>query len=80
MTVPPGIQRIRLDIPLGPMERIGRWISGLSVFVSVALVWVVKPHDSPRHVLGIAQMLSNTGSSVASESSPRVSRERLSNQ
>jgi hypothetical protein len=80
VTVPPGIQRIRLDIPLGPMERIGRWVSGLCVFVSVALLWAVKPHNSPRHVLGIVQMISNTGSSVPYESSPRVSRERLYNQ
>ncbi len=37
VNVPPGLQRIRLEIPLGPAERIGRWISGLCVLLSVAL-------------------------------------------
>jgi hypothetical protein len=39
VNVPPGIRRIRLDIPIGLAERIGQWVSGLCVLLSIALVW-----------------------------------------
>ena len=35
--VPPGPQHLRLEIPVGPAEYAGQWISGLSVVLSVLL-------------------------------------------
>jgi len=37
-----GLRHIWLEIPIGPTERIGRWISGLSALLSVTLVWWIK--------------------------------------
>jgi hypothetical protein len=60
VNVPPGLQRIRLEIPIGPAERIGQWISGLCVLLSVALAWGVRPSASHRNVPALGQMISGT--------------------
>jgi hypothetical protein len=60
VNVPPGPQRIRLEIPISPTERIGRWISGLCVLMSIALVLGVRLPGSHRNVPAIAQMISTT--------------------
>jgi hypothetical protein len=38
LKVPPGHQQIRLEIPLGPAERIGQWITGLSLILCLAMI------------------------------------------
>ena len=44
--VPPGHQRIRLEIPVGLTGRIGGWISVLCTILSLALTWNKKPLSS----------------------------------
>jgi hypothetical protein len=60
VNVPPGIQRVRLEIPISLTERIGRWISGFCLLLSVALAWVLRPPASHRNVRAIGQMVSAT--------------------
>jgi hypothetical protein len=36
--VPPGHQKVRMEIPVGPAEHLGRWLSFLSVLVCIGLV------------------------------------------
>jgi hypothetical protein len=40
--VPPGHQRVRLDIPVGIAERLGVWVSALCVMLCLVLVWKPK--------------------------------------
>ena len=54
VNVPPGLQRIRLEIPVSLAERIGRWISGLCVLLSVALAWGARA-SSQRNVPAIGR-------------------------
>ncbi len=37
--VPPGEQKVRMEIPVGAAERWGRWLSGLSLLACVGLAW-----------------------------------------
>lgn len=39
LEVPPGHQQVRVEIPTGPAERVGLWISCLSVLLGVMLAW-----------------------------------------
>jgi len=45
--VPPGSKRVRLDIPTGSAEHIGRWISGVCVFLSAVLTWSLRRDGIP---------------------------------
>jgi hypothetical protein len=60
VSVPPGLQRVRLEIPISPAERIGRWISGLCVLLSLALAWRMRTLDSHRNVHATGKMISAT--------------------
>ena len=46
--VPPGHQQIRLEIPVGFAERLGRWVSALCVLLCIVLGWSPKPSLSVR--------------------------------
>ena len=37
--VPPGEHNVRMEIPVGPAERAGRWLSLFSVLVGLGLIW-----------------------------------------
>jgi hypothetical protein len=45
--VPAGQEQISLDIGIEPAERIGFWISGLSVVLSLILIWTRKKDGRP---------------------------------
>lgn len=46
--VPAGQEQVSLDIGVEPAERVGLWISGLSVMLSLILIWAGKKDDGPR--------------------------------
>jgi hypothetical protein len=44
--VPPGTQKIRLDIPVGFAERLGRWVSALCVLLCIG--WIGLEFEPPK--------------------------------
>jgi 6-pyruvoyl-tetrahydropterin synthase related domain len=53
--VPPGNQEVRVEIPVGPVEKAGRWISIMSVLLYGILVWQIKQDYSSDHKPRVAQ-------------------------
>jgi hypothetical protein len=50
--VPPGSQKIQVQIPVGRAEQLGWWISGLSLILALALAWKFKvPQGTPHHTM-----------------------------
>lgn len=39
LQVPPGLQQVQLEIPIGRAEHIGRWISAACALLSMSLIW-----------------------------------------